>query len=72
MRDRSITPADLKNFESGSNQIQRVPDDEWYKDFWIIQTMRRRAISENFPAARSAGSRNKAIAGAEKIVLFVF
>ena len=25
--------------------------------------MRRRAISENFPAARSASSRNKAIAG---------
>src|SRR5207247_6045782 len=38
--------------------------------FWIIQTMRRRAISENFPAARSASSRNKAIAGLTNL-LFV-
>lgn len=63
MSERSITLTDLNQLRLWVEANPEVPVGDWYKEFGIVQAVRRRGISENFPPARAASSRNQAIGG---------
>ena len=61
MCDRNISVDDLNQVRLSIESRPTVPEGPWYHDFGIVQTLRRRQVSQDISHGRTGGIRRETL-----------